>query len=112
MTNTNTRLESYLETLLWAENLEGEFAPQTLNSLDVELQRFYKTLEETGVYGIISLDHDDSSISHNFWLTRQGHGAGFWDGDFGLFGDQLTQISDAFGELYPYVGDDGLIYTM
>jgi hypothetical protein len=109
MTVNNTRFESYLETLVWETDLEGEFDLQTLNALEEELQRFYQILEETGIYGQIG-DHDDQSISHNFWLTRQGTGVGFWDGDFGEVGDELTRISDTFGRLYPYVGDDGKIY--
>ena len=25
---------------------------------------------------------DDEQFGHDLWLTRQGHGAGFWDGDW------------------------------
>jgi hypothetical protein len=48
---------------------------------------------------------------HDFWLTRNGHGAGFWDGDWPEpLATVLTDAAHAFGELSPYVGDDGLIY--
>jgi hypothetical protein len=47
---------------------------------------------------------------HDFWLTRNLHGAGFWDGDWPEVGDKLTAISEQFGELWAYLGDDGLIY--
>lgn len=47
---------------------------------------------------------------HDFWLTRNGHGAGFWDGDWPESGDALTEASKAFGIVDIYVGDDGLIY--
>lgn len=48
---------------------------------------------------------------HDFWLTRNHHGAGFWDGDWPHdTGDRLTAASHAFGEFDLYVGDDGLIY--
>lgn len=54
-------------------------------------------------------------IGHDFWLTRAGHGCGFWDGDWrsdsrcGLDGP-LTKLAKAFSDFSPYVGDDGKIY--
>ena len=42
---------------------------------------------------------------HDFWLTRNGHGAGFWDGDWkDSAGASLTEIAKSFGEcnLYDY----------
>lgn len=48
---------------------------------------------------------------HDFWLTRNGHGAGFWDGDWPEdAGERLTKASKVFGEVNLYLGDDGLIY--
>lgn len=56
---------------------------------------------------------DEERAGHDFWLTRNGHGAGFWDGDWPEdVGDALTEASKAFGEVNLYVGDDGLIYCM
>lgn len=53
----------------------------------------------------------DNSEGHDFWLTRAGHGAGFWDGDLPEeLGERLTQASKAAGNREPYIGDDGLIY--
>lgn len=54
---------------------------------------------------------DSAQAGHDFWLTRNRHGAGFWDGDWdGDVGKRLTECSHAYGECYLYVGDDGLIY--
>lgn len=48
---------------------------------------------------------------HDFWLTRNGHGAGFWDGDWPEpFATYLTAAAHAFGECDLYVGDDGSLY--
>ena len=52
----------------------------------------------------------DEQIGHDFWLTRNGHGAGFWDRDLGEVGDQLTAACKKFPEVDLYVGDDGKIY--
>ena len=41
---------------------------------------------------------DQSQCGHDFWLTRNGHGAGFWDRNLGDIGDQLTAVSKEFGE--------------
>lgn len=50
-------------------------------------------------------------VGHDFWLTRVGHGAGFWDGDLPqALGERLTEASKTAGEVWPYIGDDGLIY--
>ncbi|QNP78372.1 hypothetical protein [Agrobacterium tumefaciens] len=49
---------------------------------------------------------------HDFWLTRCGHGAGFWDGDWPEpAASVLTTASEEFGNVDLYVGDDGQIYA-
>lgn len=58
------------------------------------------------------LDNYDYEIAmHDFWLTRNRHGAGFWDGDYEKAdGEKLTELAHSFGEINLYVGDDGKIY--
>ena len=34
---------------------------------------------------------------HDFWLTRNGHGAGFWDRGLGALGETLTKWAKAAG---------------
>lgn len=52
------------------------------------------------------------TAGHDFWLTRNHHGAGFWDGDYPKAeADKLTSASHAFGEVNLYVGDDDKIYA-
>jgi hypothetical protein len=49
---------------------------------------------------------------HDFWLTRNSHGAGFWDGDWSEpYASQLDKATKAFGGCDLYVGDDGLVYS-
>ena len=44
---------------------------------------------------------------HDFWLTRVGHGAGYWDGDWAKHAGKVLSVhSKAFGEIHPYVTDD------
>lgn len=43
----------------------------------------------------------------DFALTRNRHGAGFWDRGYGEVGDRLTEAAHAFGEAWLIVTDDG-----
>lgn len=48
----------------------------------------------------------------DFWLTRNRHGAGFWDGDWPKDDAKiLTDGAHAYGESELYVDDDGKIRT-
>lgn len=40
---------------------------------------------------------DDMQSGHDFWLTREGHGAGFWDRGLGELGDKLTKAAETWG---------------
>lgn len=57
-------------------------------------------------------DGGASSAGHDFWLTRNSHGAGFWDGDLPEeLGGRLTVAAREFGTCDIYVGDDGKLYV-
>lgn len=58
----------------------------------------------------------DDYIGHDFWLTRNHHGTGFWDRYSGdqegtRIGQYLTDQAHAYGESYLYVGDDGKVHA-
>ena len=47
---------------------------------------------------------------HDFWLTRNGHGAGFWDGDWSdNYAEMFTKGSKGYGQVDVFKGDDGKI---
>ena len=47
-------------------------------------------------------------IGHDFWLTSQGHGAGFWDRGLGEVGDILTDSADGYGDIVGlYLDEEG-----
>lgn len=48
---------------------------------------------------------------HDFWLTRCGHGVGFWDRGLGELGERLSDAARAYGSVDLYVGDDGKVYA-
>jgi hypothetical protein len=54
-------------------------------------------------------------LGHDLWLTRNGHGAGFWDRYSdrhlgGAIGRQLTELCKPYGTSDVYVGDDGKLH--
>jgi len=104
----------YLITALWSsvddetpldENYGIEdIAQESIEQAEKDCKRFME------LAGEIKDTEDMELIGHDFWLTRNRHGAGFWDGDYPLDGERLTEISKGFREVYPIVGDDGKIY--
>ena len=124
----NFNLEQVLASYIWSshdndtylDNGEYELAPITKLEMRREVNQFFNLLElyimPTGSTLLKSANEyqDDEHIAHDFWLTRNGHGAGFWDGDYKCedqdLGDILTAIAQTFAEVNLYIGDDGLIY--
>lgn len=68
------------------------------------LKRYYKAYKPSQQYDVIEC------AGHDFWLTRNGHGAGFWDRGLGKLGEQLADSARVYGSVDLYVGDDGKIY--
>lgn len=113
-------LGAYINAMLWStsgtnqdgedlESLEGvDLAPITLEKAKADCTTF---LKENYSLFLETPDHYDwEQFGHDFWLTRNGHGAGFWDRGLGNLGDRLTTAAQTFGQCDPYIGDDGLIY--
>lgn len=62
----------------------------------------------TGLYGSSQVE----MAGHDFWLTRCGHGAGFWDGDWPeQAGERLTRASEKYGNVDLYVCLDGKVHA-
>ena len=65
-------------------------------------------------YVILSLDyvsrgeewHRAELAGHDFALTRNGHGAGFWDRGLGTVGDMLSDEAKAYGSHSVYIEVD------
>ena len=76
-------------------------------TLRADAQRFYDQWSDYWD----SAGIDDSQAGHDFWLTRNRHGAGFWGRGLGQAGEVLTDACRYFGGVDLYVGDDGKIYA-
>ncbi len=126
---------AYIDTMLWSESANedgesfsslgydrGDLAPCALKRC-VDDCRAFQEPEDV----IRAIEHEAAPIArdcgdggsyamagHDFWLTRNGHGAGFWDGDWdkadpdGVLDKRATEL----GHVEAYLGDDGLIYIM
>lgn len=69
--------------------------------------RHYATIREA-----IGMSVEDAyeHAGHDFWLTRNGHGAGFWDRGMGQLGEDLTAACKPYGSAddhTPYDCGDG-----
>jgi len=119
-------LNHYLVTALWSSSgttpegkeLEGldseygveDFTPEARAMAEADVEAFLAKAEPVVKALNPNFDLTDEVIGHDFWLTRNGHGAGFWDGDYPKeIGDALTKISKEFGDVTAYVTDDNYI---
>lgn len=57
----------------------------------------------------LNLRYTISYAGDDFWLTRNRHGAGFWDRGLGEAGDKLTKAAKVYGSQDPMVSR-GKIY--
>ena len=48
-------------------------------------------------------------LGHDLFLTRNGHGAGFWDRGLGAAGERLTAWAKSMGSDDWFLADDGSI---
>lgn len=51
------------------------------------------------------------SIGHDLWLTRNHHGAGFWDRGLGPAGQHLTNSGHEMGPCDLYICEDGRVHA-
>ncbi len=125
MLNTSPEFEvffnAYLEAALWSSTIndgeeenpgdrEGDpfdkhfgiedFTPEAREILEAHCLSFWSRMH-------YYLKHEEPKFQgdramqagHDFWLTSNGHGAGFWDGDWPKYGEMLTKLSKCYPEI-------------
>ena len=109
--------DAYVQAALWSsyddkempmdkKYSEKDLAPEHAAKMLADCQKFYA---ENNLLELPS--HEQTRAGHDFWLTRNGHGSGFWDGDWSEpQATLLTLSAHTFGNDDLYIGDDGLIY--
>ena len=119
-TYTSRAVEGYIACALWAglDYRDGDYpdpldsnygasdvSPSALESILVEVSDFVSA-NRADLEG-----WDPEQAGHDFYLTRNRHGAGFWDRGRGDAGDRLTEAAHVYGSSEFYVGDDDALYV-
>lgn len=112
--------EAAAEALCWSETEYDDDGQEVGNYSDADLA---EVAHMEILQDMTSFLHDDmvrdaikalsltaEEIGHNFYLSANGHGTGFWDRGWGEKGDILHNETKAYPR-YLYRGDDGLVYT-
>jgi hypothetical protein len=114
---------AFIECALWAEIDENktpldanytidDIAPESLQKIIADCQRFQaENAADLATYNHSQWSADELG-GHDYWLTRNGHGAGFWDRDClpDDVRERLTTAAHNAKEVNLYVGDDGQLY--
>lgn len=102
-------IESYLKAAVWCEQAEDlDFSEEALKTATDDCYRFVGLMVLADLWDKALEYKNQDDIAYDFWLTRNGHGAGFWDGDYGDIGDDITKlVKDNFGTQWVFTGDDG-----
>lgn len=112
-------VSEYIVTLIWqapeddnGDNLDA----YTIDDMDTgDCKRIRDDCERFLAIAMLPLQNTPDSYTmaqaaHDYALTRNGHGVGFWDRGLGDIGEQLSSICDDMGEMDIYLGDDGKLY--
>jgi hypothetical protein len=119
-TSLDTFTQAYIECAFWSSNDEltengGEPLDKNYGIEDLAPETLAKMIEDCKKFQEENWDDissDPNQAGHDFWLTRNGHGAGFWDGPWETeLGQKLSNASEAYNRFDLYIGDDGKIYA-
>ena len=113
--NIDTVLHHYIVCALWSSTDDDgdsldyydieDIDPDTLEAMRADIVDFVESNKEL----LLSSGQSDEQIGHDFWLTRNHHGAGFLDRGLGDIGEELTKACHVYGDVYLYVSDNGKV---
>lgn len=110
-------IDSFIETGLWSTSDYNDGESDNPEMLDrnyclaevsdafkkeasVFIDKFMELTE--GLFTDTEIERDH--LAHDLWLTVEGHGAGFWDGDYEE-GDKITEIVKGLQSYESYWGE-------
>lgn len=113
--------KAYIEAALWSSNDEsrpdgGDPLNQNYNVDDLSPETLIRVITDCSIFQsdarelLVESGLSDEQAGHDFWLTRNGHGAGYWDHGLEDVWKKLTDLCKPWGTVDLYVGDDGKIY--
>lgn len=113
----DTFVTHYIIALFWSETDDDDQPLDEVSSTDdldsdsyMEIRQDCEKFVTENRALLEQLPYDFDRAGHDFALTRNGHGTGFWDRDTGEIGDILTEKCDEYGHCNLYIGDDGKVY--
>ena len=74
-----------------------DFDGAAIESLESDLEGFCEMIAAD------IQDMEPGQLGHDFALTRDCHGAGFWDRGYGERGERLTDAAKSFGSVEAYL---------
>lgn len=110
---TQEYLDAYTDAILWVNCYQE--TPDGIESVDgTELDEpptvdtgdalaFLEDNEDMLAYVSQTFGASWSQHGHDFALTRNGHGAGFWDRGYGVAGELLSDAARVYGDYDVYV---------
>lgn len=110
---------SYFEAAKWTEDLNcNEVDSASWDSTYEDCFCFVREILSNEEYKkssfIVKWDDLDmmSQMGHDLWLTRNGHGTGFWDRPevWGDCAEIFSNIARSMGEKYAYVENEKLFF--
>lgn len=111
-----TATHHYLYAALWTEELEAkfdveDFMPTTVGHAAKDIQEFiHKAGDLLVPYAEHFGDKASEQLGHDFWLSRNGHGAGFFDHKLGGVEQQLQDIARKFPERHVWDSETGTLF--
>lgn len=113
--HNDTFTAAYVEAMFFTDGSQDDDAMKDCDISDLSFELAAQIIKDCAIFSTAhaaDIDGDYKRAGHDFWLTRNGHGAGFWDGDWDeAIGERMTATSKAFGEVSLTKGDDGLVYA-
>lgn len=104
-------LQAYLEAMLWVNEEMDEYSISDVDETLVESSKndidfFLKLIEHVDNAAEEANTYSDEQLGHNLLLSRNGHGAGFFDNN----NDTLQEICRKMKTVDAYIGDDNKIH--
>lgn len=103
-------VEEYLDAADFTDSPTKPWSEKTRRNAARDVRQFFTENEEDClafaeiVRPGASVRDAASLCATDFWLTRNGHGAGFWDRGAGSVGKRLTDAAKSYGERYVFDG--------
>lgn len=121
-------LDGYTDCALWSsidsegnplDGLGLSISAETLAGMRADVARFLAQNDALCTAALECPGYTFERLGHDLWLTRNRHGAGYWDRAEleipyvdGTLGRALTDAAHGLGECYLVVGDSGEIEDM